>query len=82
MDRRRHDLACGFIDAGYEYLFGDLGFGLGIPIPVRSLRTLHLLGMRAPMPIMGRLPFEWLYPTGEKQETSTPKFRSWLIGPP
>ncbi len=73
----RYDLARGFIDAGYEYLFGDLGFGLGIPIPVRSLHTLHLLA-RVLMPVMGRLPFKWLYPTGEDQETTTPKFGSWF----
>jgi hypothetical protein len=29
------------------------------------------------MPIAGRLPFEWLYPTGEKQEKNTPKFGQW-----
>jgi len=26
------------------------------------------------MPIAGRLPFEWIYPTGEKQEKRTPKW--------
>jgi hypothetical protein len=27
------------------------------------------------MPIAGRLPFEWVYPTGEKQEKRTPKYK-------
>ena len=29
------------------------------------------------MPVVGRLPFEWVYPTGEKQEKNTPKFGQW-----
>jgi hypothetical protein len=29
------------------------------------------------MPIAGRLPFDWIYPTGEKQEKNTPKFGEW-----
>jgi len=68
-----------FIDAGYEYLFGDLGFGLGIPMPVRSLHALHLLA-RVLLPMVGRLPFEWLYPTGGNQEMITPSSRGGLIG--
>ena len=72
----RYDLARSFVDAGYETLFGDLGFGLGIPLPVRSLTTLHRLA-RVLLPIMGRLPFSWLYPTGEKQDEITPKFQKW-----
>ncbi len=72
----RYDLARSFLDAGYEVLFGDLGFGLGLPIPIRSLRALHLLA-RILLPIMGRVPFEWLYPTGEKQAEIVPKFEGW-----
>lgn len=62
-----------FYEAGYECVFGDLMFGLGIPIPIRSLRGLKLLAAIL-MPVIGRLPFEWLYPTGEKQEQRVPKF--------
>jgi hypothetical protein len=29
------------------------------------------------LPVVSRLPFEWLYPTGEKQEQRTPKFGRW-----
>lgn len=72
----RYDLALSFAEAGYEMIFGDLGFALGIPIPLRSLRSLHLLA-RILLPIMLRLPFEWLYPTGEKQEKIEPKFPQW-----
>ncbi len=64
------------VDYGYETVFGDLMFGLGIPIPVRTIRGLKTLAALA-MPIAGRLPFEWVYPTGEKQEIRVPKFKKY-----
>ncbi len=65
-----------FVDAGYETIFGDFMFGLGLPIPVRSIRTLKFLG-RLMLPIVTRFPFEWLYPTGEKQEERIPKWEKY-----
>ena len=72
----RYGSAVAFHEAGYEIIFGDLGFALGIPIPIRSLRGLHVLA-RIIAPIAGRLPLEFLYPTGEKQEEIVPKFGKW-----
>lgn len=72
----RYDLALSFTEAGYDLLLGDLGFALGLPVPIRSLRALHVLA-RILLPILLRMPFEWLYPTGEKQETIQPKFPRW-----
>lgn len=62
-----------FLDTGYDCIFGDLMFGLGVGIPVRSEKSLKILAALL-MPIAGRLPFEWVYPTGEKQEKRTPKW--------
>ncbi|NJN84594.1 MAG: quinate 5-dehydrogenase [Caldilineaceae bacterium] len=72
----RYDLAESFEQAGYEAIYGDLGFGLGVPIPMRSLKTLRIMA-RLLMPIMRRLPFEWLYPTGEGQDEIKPRFEKW-----
>lgn len=72
----RYGSALSFDAAGYDIIFGDLGFALGIPIPIRSLRGLRILA-RVLMPIVGRLPLEFLYPTGEKQEETVPKFGKW-----
>jgi hypothetical protein len=72
----RYSSALSFAEAGYEMVFGDLGFGLGIPIPIRSLRGLRTLA-RILMPIVGRMPISVLYPTGEKQEEIVPKFGKW-----
>jgi len=72
----RYDLARGFVDEGYAVLFGDLGFGLGLPVAIHSIGTIHILA-RLLLPVMGRLPFQWLYPTGEKQTQIAPKFPDW-----
>jgi len=72
----RWGMSKSFLDAGYECVFGDLMFGLGLPIPVRSERSLKRLAVLL-MPIAGRLPFEWVYPTGEKQEKRVPKWESY-----
>lgn len=61
-----------FVDAGYDCVFGDLMFSLGIPIALHTLNQLKTMAALL-MPIAGRLPFEWIYPTGEKQEERKPK---------
>lgn len=65
-----------FLDGGFECVFCDLMFGLGIPLPIRSEQAVKTLA-RIVMPIAGRLPFDWVYPTGEKQEVNTPKYGEW-----
>jgi len=69
----RYAMVRGFLDMGYQPLFGDLAFGLGIPVFLRSLSALHLLA-RILLPVMARLPFSWIYPTGEQQERIAPKY--------
>ncbi len=58
-------------------VFGDLMFGLGIPIAIRSWSGVKSIA-RAALPIITRLPFKWLYPTGDKQNENTPKFSSYF----
>jgi hypothetical protein len=69
----RFSMAEAFTEAGAEVLFGDLMFGLGIPIGLRGLTTIKVLATLL-LPIFTRLPFTWLYPTGERQDQITPKF--------
>lgn len=65
-----------FLDAGYDCVFGDFMFALGIPIPLHTERSIKMLvGVVAP--IAGRLPFEWIYPTGEKQDERVPKWEKY-----
>lgn len=72
----RWGLTKGFIDAGYECIFGELMFGLGIPIPLRSVNALKALATSL-YPIVMRLPFSWIYPTGDKQTMREPKFEKY-----
>jgi hypothetical protein len=65
-----------FLDGGYECVFGDIMFGLGIPIPLHSEKSLKTLSAIL-LPVVGRLPFEWIYPTGEKQEKRIPKYEKY-----
>ena len=69
----RWGLSKSFAEAGYETIFGDFMFGLDLPIAIRKLNQLKVMGHLL-LPIVFRLPFEWIYPTGEKQEKRTPKW--------
>jgi hypothetical protein len=73
----RWGLAHGFVQAGYECIFGDLMFSLGIPIALHTEKQLKTLAGIL-MPIAGRLPFEWVYPIGEKQEERKPKYPKYF----
>ena len=72
----RFGMAEAFVKAGSKMVFGDLIFALGIPVPLTSLRTLQRLANIA-LPVLTKLPFTILYPTGSKQETSTPKYAKY-----
>jgi hypothetical protein len=55
---------------GADVRFGDLMFGLGVPLPLTTFRQVDLVA-RLLGPIVTRVPFAWLYPTGEKQQITT-----------
>jgi hypothetical protein len=72
----RWGLSRSFVEAGYEVVFGDLMFALDVPIAIKSLSGLRRLA-KFMIPIVTRFPFEWLYPTGEKQDEHKPKYENW-----
>ena len=72
----RWGLAMGFVNAGWKCVFGDLMFGLGIPLPIFTIDRVKTIASFA-IPIVSRVPFKMLYPTGEKQEINEPKFEKW-----
>ncbi len=63
----RFGLAEALTAAGARLTCGDLIFGLDLPIPIRSLKTLSSWA-RILAPFVTRLPLNWLYPTGKEQE--------------
>ncbi|HEY3312471.1 MAG TPA: hypothetical protein VGK00_12595 [Anaerolineales bacterium] len=68
----RWGLTRSFLDEGFECVFGDLMFSLDIPIPLHSAGQIKFAASLL-MPIATRVPFEWIYPLGEKQEERKPK---------
>jgi len=72
----RWGLSKSFVEAGYETVFCDLMFALDIPIPIKTLKGLRTLAAIM-IPIVTRFPFEWLYPTGEKQDVRAPKWEKY-----
>lgn len=68
----RFGMAEAFSEVGARLTLGDLIYTLDIPIPLHSLTMLKLVG-RTVAPFAVRMPFDKLYPTGEKQEVIIPK---------
>lgn len=62
----RFGMAEELVQQGARVTFGDFLFILGLPIPLKSLKAVRNLA-RIILPLACRLPFRWLYPTGEKQ---------------
>jgi len=69
----RYGLLRSFVDAGYDCLFGDALFSLGVRLPIRQERGVKTLAAVL-IPIVSRLPFKWIYPVGEKQHERHPRF--------
>lgn len=53
--------------SGVKMIYGDLAFGLGIPITIHSFELFNVLASVI-VPVVVHLPFKVLYPTGSKQE--------------
>lgn len=75
----RSGMTNSFLEAGYKCTFGDLMFGLGIPIPMYSVPVVNIVAAIL-LPIVGRMPIEMLYPTGEKQLEVVPKYIKHYLG--
>jgi hypothetical protein len=65
-----------FEDHDYDITYGDLMFGLGLPLALRSAATFRLVA-KTMLPIIGYLPISVLYPTGEKQLEIVPRYTKW-----
>ena len=75
----RYGMTMSFVNAGYKCVFGDLMFGLGVPIAIRGIKRVEKVA-RILLPIVGRMPLSMLYPTGEKQLEITPKYEEHYQG--
>ncbi len=59
-----------------NYILGDLMFNLGLPVPLRSKRSLDTLAALL-LPVLSKMPSRWLYPTGSLQEQIVPKWQGY-----
>lgn len=73
----RFGMAEALIDAGCSMTFGDAIFSLGWNFPMHSMKVLHLVaGILAP--IVCRMPFDKIYPTGKGQHESDTRFSRYF----
>jgi hypothetical protein len=63
----RFGMAQALVDAGADVLFGDFIFALDKDMPVHDLHAFENLAERY-LPDACKLPFQFFYPTGKKQE--------------
>ncbi len=63
----RFGMAEALATAGCRMIFGDLIFGLKIPLPIRSISTFKNIA-HALLPLVTKLPFQMLYPVGDEQD--------------
>lgn len=62
----RFGMAEAIVEAGSDVTFGDLIFGLGLDLPVKSLKTLASIASLL-APLLTKLPVSWFYPVGKEQ---------------
>lgn len=73
----RFGLAEALVGVNSRVVFGDLLFGLGVPLPIRTLSGLARLAQIV-APVVTKLPVRFFYPTGDKQIINTPRFSKYF----
>lgn len=64
----RFGMAEALLQHGADVRFGDLMFGLGLPIRLRTRGQMDFVAATLG-PVVTQFPIRWLYPTGKKQDT-------------
>lgn len=62
----RYNLAEYLRNSGCSVYYGDLLYYFNIPIIFQSKKFLHFIA-KTLLPVLRQLPYQWFYPTGEKQ---------------
>ena len=74
----RFGMAEALAEQSCRVLFGDIIYGLGCNIPIRSLAALQRWAAVL-VPIITRLPVKWMYPTGKKQDSHISRHPEYFI---
>ena len=72
----RFGMAESLEQAECDLVLGDLIFALGLPIPLKSLKSLNIVASII-APVVCKLPFSLLYPTGKKQEKIDLRYKKY-----
>ncbi len=72
----RFGMSEALVEQGGAVVFGDFMFSLEVPIAIKTWGA-HRLAARTLLPILTQLPFKLLYPTGDSQTKTTPKWGEW-----
>ncbi len=73
----RPGMAETFPELGAEVVYGDLLYAVGVPIPLRTLRQVSVVGALF-LPCLCRLPMSTLYPTGKQQESTKARYPQYF----
>lgn len=74
----RFGMAQAFADEGADLTIGDFIFTIGVPLPLKSLKTMYFLASIC-APLVVKLPFSMLYPVGDKEETIKNKHNKYYM---
>ena len=72
----RYGMTLAFVEQGYEAVFGDLMYAIGLPIAIHKFSHFRAIA-RLMTPLATKLPITILYPTGDKQDEIVPKYKKW-----
>lgn len=76
----RFGMAEALAQHGADVVYGDIVFGLNVDRPIRSIGSLRTVA-KLVLPAITKLPQDWFYPTGKKQESSVEgkgtKYYAW-----
>jgi len=59
-------------------VFGDIMYGLKLPVPIRHERSLKLLS-NILVPVLTHVPHRWIYPVGKHQLKRKPRFSKYFF---
>lgn len=74
----RFGMADYFYKYAKEVVFGDLMFGLSLPLPIRNIKSLGILAQII-APIITKMPVRWFYPVGTKQDQQQTRFAKYFL---
>jgi hypothetical protein len=73
----RWGMAIALTEYAAETVFGDVMFALGLPVALHNLRQVRVLASVI-APVITKLPFKLLYPTGDKQKEHQPRYSEYF----